>query len=197
MTLGRQVRLSRSNYYVTITKEETSELWKVVKERQSNKRDVGVRDERKSSRLGSEEIEYVGLAGEYAVGKTLRLPVSFDTGAKGDGGFGDLTFHDGRTIAVKTATTIGGSYNLRGDDVELMYDDIQILCSLPVHITGMTHNIKLHMDQKVRIVGYMERPDFLRHAQVKESDTGRYLSVHPNHFYPVQDLIDITERMGL
>lgn len=186
-----------SNYYVTITETEATMLWDVVNERQRNKRSVGVTDERRSSKHTSEEIEYVGLAGEYALAKVLGLEFSSSTSAKGDGGFGDLTFHDGRTIAVKTTTTIGGSYNLKGDDTSLMYDDIQILCSLPVHIKGTTRNAKLTREHMVRIVGYMERPDFLRHAQIKESSTGRYISVDPGHFYPIQKLIDITERMGL
>lgn len=197
MTLGRQVRLSSSNYYVNITETEVTMLWGIVNERQKNKRSAGVTDERRSVKHTSADIEYVGLAGEYAVSKALGLAFDSSTSAKGDGGFGDLTFHDGRTIAVKTTTTIGGSYNLKGDDPSLMYDDIQILCSLPVHNNGTTHNTKLDREQMVRIVGYMERPDFLQHVQVKESTTGKYLSVHPDHFYPIQDLIDITERMGL
>lgn len=186
-----------SNYYVTITETEATMLWDIVNERQKNKRSVGVTDERRSSKHTSEEIEYVGLVGEYALAKVLGLEFSSSTSARGDGGFGDLTFHDGRTIAVKTTTTIGGSYNLKGDDPSLMYDDIQVLCSLPLHSNGTTRNTKLRKEQKVRIVGYMERPDYLRHAQVRESNTGKYLSVHPDKFFPIQDLIDITERLGL
>lgn len=125
----------------------------------------------------------MGLLGEYAVAESLGLSTDTEVTITGDGGYGDLTYHDGRMIGVKTNMRRGGRYRLPYRDVGLLYDDLLVLCWPGDEIV---------QDASIDIVGYLTRQQFMDTHVI---DKLGYPSVAQEDMEPFEELVDHAKRL--
>jgi hypothetical protein len=156
-----------------IDAQELDELYTLAEGRHNPKRLAGI-PQNFIPPQGGIDSDFIGLKGEAAVAKYLKVEYSRELMLGGDGGISDLDYL-GHTVQVKTTFYPNG--NLLFNELHDFEAEFAFLCWTRVDIPY------------VNILGWIDRVDFLRWHHTRDFGYGLRYYIDQEKLFPVRSFL--------
>lgn len=165
---------------IVFTDEEVAYMHWLAEERRCPKRAAGVYDRRVDEDMDPQDMDYVGVVGEAAVGRWLGVPFNQFSGLHGDGGEYDIKFHELK-LQVKGTRYLAG---------RLLFTTLD---KFTAHAGVL---VTLNNDSTANIAGVISRAKFMSNYTYSELKKGCGPQYHIGQEYlsPIERLLRFGPR---